>query len=144
MAIVEVEGFEALDAMFKELADIPFDVTAAALNAMAAVGETALKRNGEAMGVRDTSTPTDILDNITHSKPKQTGDGGFCEVKFKGRRKRGNTVTQNALIAFENEYGNRSQAPRPFTRLTAQQDGDAISAPGEKILGDWMETTAAK
>ena len=143
MATVEVEGFAELDAMFAKLADVPFEVTAAALNAMAAEGERAVHTTGRSMGVYDPDSDIHILDKITHTKPKQTDGGGVSKVTFSGTRTRGNTKTRNAEIAFVNEYGKRGQPARPFIRQAAEQYADQIAAPGEEILGSWMETTAA-
>ena len=141
MAVVKVEGFEDLDAMFRKLGDVPFDVTARALDAMAEEGERAVRSTGAAMGVRDEESDTHILDHVTHSRPRQTDDGGKTAVTFSGSRTRGNTKTRNAEIAFVNEYGKKNQAARPFIRQAAEQYADQIAAPGEQVLGDWQEQT---
>ena len=141
MAVVKVEGFADLDAMFQRLGDVPFDVTAAALDAMAEEGERAVRSTGAAMGVRDEESDTHILDHVTHSRPRQTDDGGKTAVTFSGSRRRGNTTTRNSEIAFINEYGKEGQPARPFIRQAGEQYGDQISDPGEKIVGDWMVQT---
>ena len=141
MATVKLEGFSELDRMFAELGDVPFDVTSEALLAMAAEGEKAVRSTGSAMGVRDPESNVHILDKITHTKSKETDDGGVCYVTFSGSRTRGKTRTRNAEIAFINEYGKRNQTARPFIRQAAEQYADQIAAPGEKILGDWQEKT---
>ena len=144
MARVSAVGFDRLDAMFKKLGVVPWDVTRGALDQMAEVAETAVRNTGKAMGVRDPKSRVHILDKVTHTKPKQTSGGGFCEVTFSGKRRRGNTDTRNAEIAFINEYGKDGQPPRPFMRTAGAQYGDQIAAPGEKALGDWMEETFNK
>ena len=141
MAVVKVEGFADLDEMFRKLGDVPFDVTARALDAMAEEGERAVRTTGAAMGVRDPESDTHILDHVTHSRPRQTDDGGKTAVTFSGSRTRGNTKTRNAEIAFVNEYGKKNQAARPFIRQAAEQYADQIAAPGEQVLGDWQEQT---
>lgn len=141
MAHVELVGFAELDGVFKRLGDIPWDVTNAALNKMGAVGADAVRSTGRAMGVHDPESKVHILDHVIHTKPKQTEDGGVCYVTFKGSRRRGNTKTRNAEIAFVNEYGKEGQAARPFVRQAGEQYGDEIAAPGEKDIGDWMEKT---
>lgn len=141
MAVVKVEGFADLDEMFRKLGDVPFDVTARALDAMAEEGERAVRSTGAAMGVRDEESDTHILDHVTHSRPRQTDDGGKTAVTFSGSRTRGNTKTRNAEIAFVNEYGKKNQAARPFIRQSAEQYADQIAAPGEQVLGDWQEQT---
>ena len=141
MALVSVHGFSEIDAMFQKLGDVPWDVTRQALDQMAEVGENAVRRTGRAMNVLDPTTPENILDRVTHTKPKQTEDGGKTAVTFSGSRTRGNTETRNAEIAFLNEYGTDHQEARPFIRQTAEQYGDEISAPGAQLVGDWMEQT---
>ena len=73
-----------------------------------------------------------------------TGSGGYADVTFSGSRQRGNTKTRNAEIAFVNEYGRQGQTARPFIRQAGEQYADEIAAPGERILGDWMEQTFAE
>ena len=127
--------------MFAKLGDVPWDVTRQALDQMAEAGEDAVRRTGRSMNVLDPTTPENILDKVTHTKPKQTDSGGYCEVTFSGSRRRGNTTTRNSEIAFVNEYGKEGQPARPFIRQAGEQYGDQISDPGEKIVGDWMVNT---
>ena len=144
MADIEITGLTELDTMFAKLGDVPFEVTSAAINAMAVAGEGAVRRTGLAMGVRDPESNVHILDKITHTRPKQTDDGGYSRVTFSGKRRRGHTDTRNAEIAFVNEYGRQGQTARPFIRQAGEQYADEIAAPGERILGDWMEQTFAE
>ena len=141
MATITVEGFDELGRMFDKLGEIPFDVLSEALEGMAEEAERAVKSTGESYGIRDPESSVHILDKITHSKPKQTEDGGYSYVRFSGTRTRGKTKTRNAEIAFVNEYGKRGQPARPFIRQAAEQYADQIAAPGEKVLGDWQEKT---
>lgn len=141
MARVSIDGFDELDKMFGKLGNVPWEVTRDALDQMAGVGEDAVRRTGRAMGVRDPESSVHILDKVTHTKPKQTDSGGFCEVTFTGSRRRGNTTTRNAEIAFINEYGREGQQARPFIRQAGEQYGDQIAEPGEKTIGDWMVKT---
>ena len=142
MAELILDGLNAVDEMFAELSEIPWDVTSEALDAMASVAERKVRSSGESMGVRDPESRVHILDKITHTKPKKTDSGGRSDVTFSGTRTRGRTRTRNAEIAFINEYGKRGQQARPFIRQAAEQGGDEITAPGEKIIGDWFEKTA--
>lgn len=141
MANVTIDGFSELDAMFKKLGDVPWNVTRDALDRMAEVGENAVRSTGRAMGIRDPESNVHILDKITHTKPKQTDGGGYAKVTFSGSRRRGNTTTRNSEIAFVNEYGKEGQPARQFIRTAGEQYGDQISEPGERILGDWMVKT---
>ena len=140
MARLELSGLDALDDMFARLGEIPGEVRSQALAAMAQVAQSAVRRTGEAMGVRDPESQVHILDKITHSKPRKTAAGGYSDVTFSGTRTRGKgKKTRNAEIAFINEYVTRSQPARPFIATAAEQYADAIAEPGEKIIGDWFE-----
>ena len=139
MAKIEISGFDEVDRMLHNLAEIPAGVKTQALTAMAEVGEGAVRATGLVMGVRDPDSSVHILDHIAHSKIKLTENGGKTSVTFRGSRRRGNTTTRNAEIAFVNEYGRRGQPARPFIRQTAEQYGDAIADAGEKIIGTWFE-----
>lgn len=144
MARVSLQGFTELDEMFGKLGDVPFEVTRQALDAMAEVAEERVRASGEAMGVRDPNSAVHILDKITHTRPKQKQSGGYSDVTFGGKRRRGNTATRNAEIAFINEYGKEGQPARPFIRQAAEGGADAIAAPGERVIGDWFEGTFGK
>lgn len=139
MAKLVISGLEETQRTLLEMADIPEEVVNKALTEMGRIGVDAVKRTGEAMGIYDGKSRVHILDKVKLKKNVKTPGGGFTEVYFSGTRKRGNTVTSNELIAFENEYGNRHQQARPFVRMTAAQYGDQIAAPGERIIGDWFE-----
>ena len=139
MAKLVISGLEEIQKTLLEMTDIPENVTEKALTAMGKIGVDAVKGTGEAMGIYDGDSRVHILDKVKLAKIAKTPGGGFTEVYFSGTRKRGNTVTANSLIAFQNEYGNRHQQARPFVRLAAAQYGDQIAAPGEKIIGDWFE-----
>jgi len=139
MASLELLGFEDLDDAFRRISDIPDDVTADALDAMAQVAAEKIKQSGEAMGVRDPESTVHILDKIKPTKAKITSFGGYEDITFSGSRTRGNTRTRNAEIAFINEYGSRTQDARPFIGKAMIQYEEQIAAPGEKIVGDWIE-----
>lgn len=138
MAKLEALGFDDLDDVFNRIGNIPAEVTAAALDSMADVAVERIKSAGEQMGVRDPDSNVHILDKLTTKKPKITDDGGYEIITFSGTRTRGKTKTRNAEIAFVNEYGKRGQSPRPFMKKGMSND-KAIAAPGEEIVGDWIE-----
>ena len=141
MARLELQGFDAIEDMLAKAGTMPDSVRTEALEAMAAVGMPAVKSAGTAMGVRDPDPEVrvHILDKITHTKPKKTDSGGYTDITFSGKRRRGNTETRNAEIAFINEYGKRGQPARPFIATAAEQAADQIAAAGEKIIGEWFE-----
>ena len=142
MASFELFGFEDLQDALSRIADIPQDVMEAALDGMAEVAVKEIKSRGESMGVRDPESNMHILDKITRGKPKKSDYGGYEFINFSGNRYRykSNTKTANATIAFEQEYGRRGQAARPFVGLAMSEGADKIYAPAEKIIGDWIES----
>lgn len=139
MATLELQGFDGLEDAFRRIADIPWSVTEEALDDMAAVAATEIRRTGESMGVRDPESDTHILDKITTTKAKQTDNGGYKDITFKGSRTRNGTRTRNAEIAFINEYGKRNQPARPFIGRAMNENEDAIQAQAEQVIGDWIE-----
>ena len=139
MAQISLDGFDEIDRMFKELGEIPFEVTAKALDAMAEVAEDQVRKTGETMGVRDPESRVHILDKVTHTKPRESDSGGYSDVTFSGTRTRGRTRTRNAEIAFINEYGKRGQPARPFIGTARNRGADRIQDQAEKVIGDWIE-----
>ena len=139
MATLELYGFDGLQDALERIGEIPFDVTSEALNGMAEVAMDKIRSTGEAMGVRDPESDTHILDKIKPSKAKKTDSGGYLNISFSGSRKRGKTTTRNAEIAFVNEYGKRGQPARPFIGTAMSRSEDEITAPAEKVIGDWIE-----
>ena len=148
MADVVLTGFDELQDAFKAISAVPFSVTRRALDGMAEVAEEKIRATGESMGVRDPDPDAQehILDRISHSKPKQTEDGGKAFITFLGSRLRGNTVTRNAAIAYINEYGapRRGISARPFISTGMTKNDKEISAPAEEIIGGWIEKTFSK
>lgn len=140
MASLELQGFDSLEDAFSRIADIPFSVTEEALDGMAEVAKEKIRSTGESMGVRDPESDTHILDKLKRNKAKKTDSGGYETITFSGSRTRGNTKTRNAEIAFVNEYGKRNQPARPFMGRAMSENEDEIYAPGEKTVGDWIET----
>lgn len=144
MATLELEGFEDLEDAFRRISEIPFRVTGEALDGMAEVAAAKIRSTGESMGVRDPQSDVHILDKIKTNKAKQTQSGGYETITFSGSRTRSGKETRNAAIAFINEYGKRGQRARPFIGTAMKQNEDAILAPAEKIIGDWIETTFSR
>ena len=144
MATVELTGFMELEDALQRIAEIPFDVTEKALNAMAEVAAAKIKAEGLSLGVRDPESDVHILDAIKTSRAKQSAGGGYQDITFSGSRSRHGTRTRNAEIAFVNEYGKRGQAARPFIGSAMTKNETAISAPGEEIIGGWIESEFQK
>jgi HK97 gp10 family phage protein len=140
MASLELYGLDELNDAFRRIADIPEDITAEALDAMAEVAADKIRVKGESLGIRDPESGEHILDKVsTKRKPKITDAGGYKMISFTGTRTRGKTKTRNAEIAFVNEYGKRGQPARPFIRPALAEGEDDIVRPAGKIIGDWIE-----
>lgn len=139
MASLELLGFDGLQDALQRIRDIPFDVTEQALDGMAEVAAEKIRSTGSSMGVRDPESDEHILDRIKRAKAKKTDTGGYESITFSGSRRRGNTSTRNAEIAFINEYGKTGQPARPFIRTALAQYEDQIYKPAEEIIGDWIE-----
>ena len=144
MGSLSVSGSDKLSDAFARIQDIPFSVTSEALDAMAEVAVREIRDTGETMGVRDDNSDDHILDHLITKKARKTDDGGRKKISYSGTRRRGNTDTRNAEIAFVNEYGKRGQPARPFMRTALSQHADLISEPAEKIVGDWIENEYKK
>ena len=140
MATLELTGFDDLEDAFRRISEIPFEVTAEALDAMAEVAADKIRSTGESMGVRDPESDEHILDKIKPRKAKKTEYGGYEMISFTGTRTRGKTRTRNAEIAFVNEYGKRGQPARPFIGTAMSRGADQIQDQAEKVIGDWIET----
>ena len=140
MARLELSGFDDLNDVFNKIADIPWPVTDNALQAMASVEKDKVKEQGERAGIRDEESSVHILDKLKVNKSKKDSAGGHADVTFSGTRTRGKgKKTRNAEIAFVNEFGKEGQAARPFVKNAVENFADEITAPGEKVIGDWLE-----
>ena len=139
MASFSVSGMDELQAAFGRIGEIPWNVTEEALNGMAAVAAVKVKEQGESMGVRDPESDVHILDTISPVKAKKDDDGGHQDITFAGKRTRHGKQTRNAEIAFVNEFGKQGQPARPFIGTGMSKNEEAITAPGARVIGDWIE-----
>ncbi len=144
MATLKIEGMDGLNAAFGRIQNVPADAKTKALSDMADIAAAAIRRSGEAMGVRDPESEVHILDKISKAKARMTASGGYQDITFSGSRRRGNTTTRNAEIAFVNEYGKRGQQARPFIGQAMTQNEEKIAAAGGDALGDWIENELTK
>lgn len=146
MGGIKFTGADKLNDAFARISDIPFDVTAQALDAMAKVAAEEIRSTGLYMNVYDEESDTHILDSIKPGKAKPRAGGGYEKINFSGSRRRGSKGrrTSNSEIAFLQEYGARGRDGKPFTRTAMTQNNELIAAPGEKIIGDWIENEYKK
>lgn len=139
MATLELTGFDELAKAYLRIIEIPWPVLEKSLDEMAEAGLQAIKSQGETMGVRDPESDIHILDKLKRKKAQKTDSGGYEDVIFSGSRERNGKRTANAVIAFENEYGNRRQVARPFVDLGLNRQEDEITKSADSLL-DWMES----
>ena len=123
MADVILTGFDELQDAFKAISSIPLTVSKQAVSAMGEVAKTAIKSEGEAMGVRDPESGEHILDNIALSKPKKRKDGVKAFVTFKGAATRGHgtrpsPTSTNTALRDRNAGSRRVLSSRPPWRST--------------------------
>lgn len=138
MAAFGFSGFEELNNAFKRTAHVPDDVKKKMLESMADVAAKAEKESGERKGVRDPDSDVHILDKIKVNKPKITDDGGSISITFSGSRKRGNTTTRNAEIAFINEFGKKGMPAKQFISSALKSKEKEIDEAGMKIYNEWF------
>ena len=139
MASFSVSGIDELQAAFGRIGEIPWSVTEEALNGMAEVAAAKVKAQGMAMGVRDPDSSVHILDTIKPVKAKEDKSGGHQDTTFSGKRTRHGKQIRNAEIAFINEFGKTGQPARPFIGTGMAKNEEAITDPGAKVIGDWIE-----
>lgn len=142
MPDIEIEGFDGVEDLFAKLMKMPSDVKKDMLEAMGEVAVKKTKEVGERHELRDedNNTANHILDKIALSKAKITPEGGKIFVTFKGSRKRGNTTTRNAEIAFINEFGTKKIEATEFVREANEACADEAYAAGFKVFNDWLDT----
>lgn len=143
MARLEISGLDELDRVFRELGNVPDDVTERACKAGAEVAAAKIKQTGESKRIRSREGSAHILDRIKVGKFKKTDGGGYVDITFSGTQKKtkGSKPVSNGRVAFENEYGNSTQSARPFVGPAIASNEDAIVRPMADAIGDFMEST---
>lgn len=136
-----VNGLDALMDSLDELAELPDQVLEDVLNAEADVilpaqrEEIARQWKGKySMGISAKS--------VKKGEVKKGRDGHSLAIFPQGTRRRGETTTRNAEIAFINEYGapKRGIAARPaITTATAKKEQEAVDA-GEKVYHAYLDS----
>ena len=139
IAKLDLTGYDELVNAFERVGEMPDSVLDEALTKMETIAADEIRSSGARYGVRDPESSVHVLDNVKINKPKRTETGAYADVTFSGTRKRGNTTTRNAEIAFINEYGKRSQQARPFVGEAMEMNADKIAQAGAKVIGEWLE-----
>ena len=132
----QVDGLSALSASFDKLAAMPDDVVGAMLREGADVLAKAQQESADAFGLRDTGL---MIESIKPGKARRTPDGGDISITPEGTRRRGNTTTRNAEIAYVNEYGKEGQPGTGFiSKANFEKEDEAIGASAE-VYHDWLD-----
>ena len=136
MATIEMDGLSALSVSLDKLAAMPDDVMGQMLTAGADVLAQAQQESADAHGLRDTGM---MIESIKAGRPRRSPDGGDIAITPEGTRRRGNTETRNAEIAYINEYGKDGQPGTGFIReANDKKEADAVGA-SEKIYNTWLD-----
>lgn len=136
MAKIDVQGLSTLSVAFDQLAALPDDVMFQMLEAGGEVIVEAQRAKADALGLRDTGL---MIESIRAGKPRRLSDGGDIALTPEGTRKRGNTVTRNAEIAYVNEYGKKGRPATEFIKLAnAESEGRARQA-ARNIYNKWLD-----
>lgn len=138
MANFGIHGVGELEELFKDISTVPVGVKEEILREMANVTAEAQKKEARAMGVYDPESRVHIADKVKVNKPKINADGGSITVTFSGTRRRGNTTTRNAEIAFINEFGKRGVPAKPFISTANQKNADRINEAGASVYNKWL------
>ena len=131
-----VDGLSALATSLDQLAAIPDNVLDTMLREGAEVLVQAQRESAEAYGLRDTGM---MIDSIKAGKARRNPDGGDIGIAPEGTRRRGNTTTRNAEIAYVNEYGKEGQPGTGFiSKANFEHGPDAIEA-SDKVYQNWLD-----
>lgn len=142
LAEFNVHGMDELLNAFFEIENVPDEVTQGMLTEGGSILRDEVEKSGRKMGIYDPESSVHILENIKLGKPVTGSNGGKIDVKFSGSRKNGNGKSRkNSTIAFFNEFGARSQSPRPFVRVAVETNSDKIADATGKPFYNWLENT---
>ncbi len=133
MAEIRFDGMDTFVLSMRQVAELPDDVIDEMLNAGADVVVDAQRAEAEKLGKlggyrnsgqkRNYSTGTTAR-SIKKGKIKLKNGQRVIYVTPTGTRKRGNTTTRNAEVAYENEYGTRTIQARGFIRKANEDSAD--------------------
>lgn len=137
MAKLEFNDIDGLILDMDELANMPDSVLTEMLNAEADIIVEAQKSKAMSMGVVDTGL---TAASIQKGKQKKTNSGRSIYVYPKDSRTRNGRKTQNAEIAFINEFGKRGQPARPFIKAANEEKAGAAVEAAEKIYDDYLKS----
>lgn len=138
MAQFSFKGLDEIQLSLKEIADIPEEVQDRMLNAQADVVVAKQREKAIAYGVVDTGL---MVRSIKKGAPKTVKGARVLYVTPKGTRTRGKgKKTNNAEIAFVNEFGKRNLKARPFIRDANEESAEAATEAAMRVYDEWLQS----
>lgn len=135
MAEFDVSGLDDLMLSLQDVADLPETVQDAMLDAQADVVLRA--QQSAAQAIADTGQ---TARSLRKSKPRTRKGVRSISITFAGSRKRGETTTRNAEIAFVNEYGKKGVPARNFIRKANEQSAAASTQAAKEIYDQYLQS----
>lgn len=135
MAEFDVSGLDDLMLSLQDVADLPETVQDAMLDAQADVVLQA--QQSAAQAIADTGQ---TVRSLRKSKPRTRKGVRSISITFAGSRKRGETTTRNAEIAFVNEYGKKGVPARNFIRKANEQSAAASTQAAKEIYDQYLQS----
>ncbi len=135
MAEFDVSGLDALMLSLQDVADLPETVQDAMLDAQADVVLQA--QQSAAQAIADTGQ---TARSLRKSKPRTRKGVRSISITFAGSRKRGDTTTRNAEIAFVNEYGKKGVPSRNFIRKANEQSAAASTQAAASVYDQYLQS----
>lgn len=135
MAEFDVSGLDDLMLSLQDVADLPETVQNAMLDAQADVVLQA--QQSAAQAIADTGQ---TARSLRKSKPRTRKGVRSISITFAGSRKRGDTTTRNAEIAFVNEYGKKGVPARNFIRKANEQSAAASTQAAASVYDQYLQS----
>lgn len=135
MAEFDVSGLDDLMLSLQDVADLPETVQDAMLDAQANVVLQA--QQSAAQAIADTGQ---TARSLRKSKPRTRKGVRSISIAFAGSRKRGDTTTRNAEIAFVNEYGKKGVPARNFIRKANEQSAAASTQAAASVYDQYLQS----
>lgn len=144
MARLSTNGIADLRVDLTGLAEDAGDMIEEMLNAEAVIVQEAQRKTAKSMGVYDESGRNiggHMADSITVSgRVYKSADGAVQYVYPKGSRRRKNSTSSNAEIAFVNEFGKQGQPPRPFIRTANEASADNAVEAAAQVYDNFLSS----
>lgn len=135
MAEFDVSGLDDLMLSLQDVADLPETVQDAMLDAQSDVVLQA--QQSAAQAIADTGQ---TARSLRKSKPRTRKGVRSISITFAGSRKRGDTTTRNAEIAFVNEYGKKGVPARNFIRKANEQSAAASTQAAASVYDQYLQS----